>query len=138
MPVVSSHQLAEHVGEVRLVVRAASLGELLSEAGRAVAGLELGAAGGTAGGEWRPLEVSAPDREALLVEWLNELVFRAESERWVPAEFEPERVTATRARLLVRGVTVPRAPGLVKAATYHGVAVREMPGGLEAEVVLDV
>lgn len=133
-----SHELVEHTGEVGLRIRAGSLGDLLAEAGRALGTLELQGAPAPPEGEWRRLEVRAPDREALLVEWLNELLYRAESERWVATEFAVERAAPRAAVLRARGVWVARTPGFVKAATYHGVAVRDVPGGVEGEVVLDV
>jgi SHS2 domain-containing protein len=35
-------------------------------------------------------------------------------------------------------VAVEEAPSLVKAATFHELRVRDLPEGLEAEVILDV
>jgi SHS2 domain-containing protein len=137
-----SHEVVDHTSEIRLRIRAGSLAELLAEAGRALAELEL-RDGGATESVWRPLVVSAADRAALLAEWLNELVFLAESERWIPTEFEvecagdtPAGETEVRAR--ARGVRVEQSPGLVKAATLHGLRVDAIPGGLEGEVVLDV
>jgi len=132
------HDLADHISEVRLRVGAASLGELLAEAGRALARLQLRGAAPRAGGEWRTIEVSAGDRAALLAEWLNELIFLAETERWVAAEFEVESAGDRRMRARARGMRLERVPGLVKAATLHRLRVVDVPGGLEGDVVLDV
>jgi SHS2 domain-containing protein len=33
---------------------------------------------------------------------------------------------------------VERVPGLVKAATLHGLRLDDVPGGMEGEVILDV
>jgi SHS2 domain-containing protein len=142
-PLPPSHEVVDHTSEIRLRVRAGSLAELLAEAGRALAQLELRGANGAAAGDWRPLTVSAADRAALLAEWLNELVFLAEAERWIPIDFEVERAGEVSGgdaeiRARARGVTLEQSPGLVKAATLHGLRVDPIPGGLEAEVVLDV
>jgi SHS2 domain-containing protein len=137
-PVAPSHELVPHTAEVGIRARASSLGELLAEAGRAFAQLELHGAAQKPDAAWRRLEVGANDRASLLAEWLNELIYQAETSRWVPTEFLVEEVGERRAVLQARGVTLERAPGLVKAATYHGIAVREIPGGFEGEVVLDV
>jgi SHS2 domain-containing protein len=133
-----SHELADHVSEVRLRVRAGSLGELLAEAGRALGELQLRGADVTPYGPWRHLSVSASDRSVLLADWLNELIFLAEAERWVGLDFEVESAEDGRVEARVWGVRLERAPGLVKAATLHGVRVDEVAGGVEGEVILDV
>lgn len=131
-------ELLEHTAEVRLLVRGPSLGELLAEAGGALAAVQLGGTPAAPGGEWRAIEVRSTDRDALLVDWLNELIYLAETECWVAAEFAIETATATAVRARARGVRVERAPARVKAATFHGLRIAEAPGGLEAEVILDV
>jgi len=133
-----SHEVVEHISEIRLLLRAGSLGELLAEAGRALAELQLRGPPPPPEDDWRSIEVSAPDRAALLADWLNELVFQAEIGWWVPTEFRIEQVGETRVHARARGVKLDHVPGLVKAATLHGLRVEELPGGLEGEVVLDV
>jgi SHS2 domain-containing protein len=133
----ASHEIVDHASEVRLRIRAGSLAELLAEAGRALAEVQLRESGASTP-KWRDIEVSAPDRAALLAEWLNELIFLGETEAWVPVQFEVERATDTSARVRASGMSLDRAPGLVKAATLHGLRVDEIAGGLEGEVVLDV
>jgi len=136
---MSGHsEVLEHTAEVMLRLRATTLAELLAEAGRALARVELGGPLPPAAGEPRPIAVQSPDREALLVDWLNELVYLAETERWVPVEFEMVTATDTTVRALARGVVTDEAPARVKAATFHGLKVVAGPQGLEAEVVLDV
>ena len=133
-----SHELIDHTSEVQLRIRATSLGGLLAEAGRALAELQLrGGEPGTAAAS-RRLHVTAPDRERLLVDWLNELIFLAETERWVATGFEIERADAESVDARASGVEVARVPGLVKAATMHGLRVAEGDGWWEGEVILDV
>jgi SHS2 domain-containing protein len=133
-----SHETVEHASEIRMRVRAGSLAELLAEAGRALAELQLRESVAPAQGDWRALDVSAGDSAALLAEWLNELIFLAETERWVATQFEIQRIGAASVTARARGVAVDRAPGLVKAATLHGLRVEEVPGGTTGEVILDV
>jgi SHS2 domain-containing protein len=73
-----------------------------------------------------------------LADWLNELVFLAETERWVATDFGIELADDRSVRARVRGVDVERVPGLVKAATLHGLRLEDVPGGMEGEVILDV
>ncbi len=134
----TSSELLEHTAEVKLRVRAPSFGELAAEAGRAVARIELGREPPPPNGVYRELDIRSPDRAALLVDWLNELVFLAETERWVATAFEVHSATETVLQARVRGVPVDEAPARIKAATFHGLEVRAVPGGLEAEIVFDV
>lgn len=134
----SSHEFLEHTGEVHLRVRAGSLADLLAEAGRALAELQLRGAASIPGGSWEYLEVRSSDREALLVDWLNELTCHAELRLQVPTQFEVLEATDRRVRARVRGVPVDEPPALIKAATLHGVRVEVIAGGMQADVVLDV
>jgi SHS2 domain-containing protein len=137
-PLRPGYDIIDHTSEVQVRLRAATLADLLAEAGRALADIQLRGADVPTGGEWRSLEVTAVDPAGLLADWLNELVYMAETERWVATEFdlriEGQGTLIGRAR----GVTLDRLPGLVKAATMHGLHVVEIPGGLAAEVILDV
>ena len=117
---------------------AESLGGLAAEAGRALGLLLLRGEGQAAEGSPRTLEVESADREALLVDWLNEILFVAETESWVPLEFEIREAFPTRLRAAVRGVSVNDPPSHVKAATFHGLRVTEGENGYEAEVIFDV
>lgn len=137
-PLKPGHDIIDHTSEVRVRLRAATLADLLAEAGRALADIQLRGEGAPALGEWRPVEVTAADPAGLLADWLNELVYLAEAERWVATEFELRTADGGILAGRARGVTVDRLSGLVKAATMHGLQVAEIPGGLAAEVILDV
>ena len=140
----TSHELVEEAFELGLRVRAPSFGELVAEAGRAIsklmlAGLAGGAGGaGDASGEWRRFEIQAADRAAVLVNWLNEIIFRDETEHWVPTEFNVESASDSVLEISARGVTVEEAPTLLKAATFHGLEIKETDGTLLVEIMLDV
>jgi len=138
MPAVAGFELLPHTAEVQVRARAPTLASLLAEAGRALARVELGVPPGPAAGDWRAVEVRSGDRAALLVDWLNELIWIAETERWVPVEFELETEGEVAVRGRMRGLSVACAPSLVKAATYHALRVEPTAEGFEAEFVLDV
>jgi SHS2 domain-containing protein len=133
-----SHELRPHTSEIELHLRAGSLGDLLAEAGRALAEVELTRANCLPGGPARPIQVSSSDRAALLVDWLNELIFLADIDRWVAMDFSIDRVEDTEVLARASGVTREWASSRVKAATLHGLRVDDVPGGLEARVILDV
>jgi SHS2 domain-containing protein len=132
------HRFLDHTSEILLEVGAPDLAGLAAEAGRALGLLLLRGAPAEPSGPPRHLRVEAADRDALLVDWLNELLFVAETERWVPIEFEVVASAERRLEARARGVPVAEAPSAVKAATLHGLRIEERAGGLRAEVIFDV
>lgn len=134
----AEHELLAHTAEVKLRVRAPDFPALAGEAGRALAALELAGDVPPATGGAREIVLRAADQGALLVDWLNELIYLAETERWVATEFTPEAGGPLELRMRTRGATVDIAPSRVKAATHHGLDVRTTADGVEAEVVFDV
>jgi SHS2 domain-containing protein len=137
--IAPGYELLEHTSEVELRVHAPTWSELLAEAaGALTAHLTGGTPPRAKTTAWRRVDVRAPDRCALLVDWLNELLYRAEAEWWIPVEVVIENASDCEVRARVRGVPVDTAPTAVKAATLHGVSVGTGPAGLEATVILDV
>jgi SHS2 domain-containing protein len=72
------YEWVEHTSELELEIEAATEGAVFLEALEAFA--ELVAAEPSADSERRELELRGDDRESLLVAWLDELVFLAETE----------------------------------------------------------
>lgn len=132
------HRWVDHTAEVQLQVEAESPAGLAAEAGRALGLLLLRGRPPEPVGKPRILEVSSVDREALLVDWLNEILFLAEVELWVAVEIEVLEVSSVSLNARARGVPVDEPPALVKAATFHGLAVEERDGVWQAEVIFDV
>ena len=142
----AQHRFAEHTGEVELCIQADSLPEVFAEAGRAMARLMLNQLPSPPeGAPASEVGLEARDLATLLVDWLNELIFRTEVERTVFTEFDvsvqdcvPARLTAS-----LRGVADPPLAGQVKAATLHLARLERAQGtgldaGYQANIVLDV
>ncbi len=89
-----------------------------------------------------PVALEAEDRETLLVEWLNELLYIFESREVLLSRFEIMELGETHLKGLAHGETVNAARhGLkadIKAATYHMLKIVESPDGWQAEVIFDV
>ncbi len=82
--------------------------------------------------------VRAPDREALLIEWLNELVFRSETRERVYPYLQVTGLTECELQAQIRGAAPNLLRTAVKAATYHRLQIAPSPEGYTATVVLDV
>ena len=135
---VARHDFREHVGELELVVDAPTLADAFAEAGRALASIVAGDAPLAALGAEENVTVRAHDTEALLVAWLNELVYLGETQKKVFPEISVEMSNGITLRATVRGAEPSRIRTQVKAATMHRVRVRTAPDGVHARVVLDV
>jgi len=134
-----SHTFEEHVGEVRMRVDAPSRAELLAEAGRALAQLSVGSEELPSANESpETVELQAIDPTALLVDWLNELLFRSETQLKIFVEFSFDRLADRELRASMRGVRVDELRTVVKAATLHDLEFEEQPDGIFATLVLDV
>ena len=92
--------------------------------------------------EKREIEVEAPDREALLVDWLNRLVYLFDVEGFWGREFQVSSLTDQHLQATVWGERFDpeRHPGktAVKAATYHHLEIGPRDGGWQATVILDL
>ncbi|MGQ0702961.1 MAG: archease [Gemmatimonadales bacterium] len=128
----------EESDELRLLVCASSFPEAAAEAGRALAQFAAGGAPPPSDPSWREIAVEAPDRAALLVEWINELIYRAEAEGWLGVEFEMRDGSGGRLQARVRGIPWPTRSVPVKAATLDRAQVTEGPDGVTARVTLDI
>jgi SHS2 domain-containing protein len=91
--------------------------------------------------EERTVTVSAPDRELLLVEWLNALLAISDIERIVFSKFQV-KMEGTTLTGIAAGETLDQErhePHVeVKGATYHLLSVKEQDGIYTAQCVVDV
>ena len=143
MSELGAHTFEEHTGEVEIHLRAADLAALLAEAGHALAELLIGdgSAGGTPSGPdaaREPVHVVSTDRAALVVDWLNELIYRSETRKRVYRRFQLEVAGEREVRGEIEGFPAEELRTQVKAATLHRLQVQPAPEGMRAVVVLDV
>jgi SHS2 domain-containing protein len=131
------HTFEEHVGELRVRVDAASLAGVFEEAAVVLCELAAGADLEPAP-ETERVSLQATGREALLVDWLNEILYRSDSRKRVYPRARVERVD-DRTLVATLEAAEPRAIHTeVKAATMHDLFVGEAGGGWTARFVLDV
>lgn len=139
----AQHSFEDHTSEVRLCVSGGTLADIFEEAGRALAELMLEGPPVAARGPAEEVHLVAPDRAALLVHWLNELVFLSETRKQVYVDFHVDSVSESALHATVRGVFPEVLRTAVKAATLHDVVFRESvsadgSSSYVAKVVLDV
>jgi SHS2 domain-containing protein len=126
----------EHTADWELFVWGPDLIALLEEAARGMYRL-MGVEVSQGSRRHRRLEIPAADREQLLVSFLDELLFLADSEGLA---FDGFLLSVDGSRLLARleGGSIVARRKEIKAVTYHRLEVRDTPFGLETRIVFDV
>jgi SHS2 domain-containing protein len=92
--------------------------------------------------EKREIAVESPDREALLVDWLNRLLYLFDVDGFLGREFHIISLTDRRlaASAWGEGFDPERHPEktAIKAATYHHLEIGPRDDGWQATVILDL
>jgi SHS2 domain-containing protein len=130
----------EHTADRALWVWGADLPALFAGAARgmySLTGEELESEG-LVPTEWRQISLEAVDRETLLVTWLNELLFLAESEELLFVDFEITSLTGERLEARAGAVPARGTAGDIKAATFHGLELLRDGEGWSTVITFDV
>jgi protein archease len=137
-PAVPPFEMLEHPGDIKIRARGASLAELFANAARGMMAYLFGDGILSADAErFEPLEIRSRDREALLVDWLSELLYRATSNYQAYVDFEITEIANK--RLTARaGAVSAEAVDDIKAVTHHELSIRQREDGWEATMVFDI
>jgi SHS2 domain-containing protein len=134
-------EILDHTADIGIIAYGADFEKLLSNAGLALFSLitDLGSI------EERlhlDLEVRSEDRDSLLVDWLNELIYCFDSEHVLFNRFDIETTTHSALRATCYGEDFDpskhRIKTGVKAATYHMLRLDTDDNGYKAQIILDI
>lgn len=131
----------DHTADWALAVEAPTLAELFVEAARGMYALAgYAQPKGVEPNTLKPqtLTLTALDAEALLVAWLQELLYFTETQGVVFGAYTFTAFSPTALTAEVQGYKVPRLEKVIKAVTYHNLVIRPMPGGYTTTLVFDV
>lgn len=135
------YEVFEHTADLGLRIRAKDLEGLLADAGRALFSVIVENLESVRPTQDAAVSIEGKDPEYLLLDWLNELLFKFDKEHWLFSEFAV-KVTPRGLAATARGEpfdsTRHRLDHEVKAITYHGLVVRQTPDGWLAEVIIDI
>ena len=126
----------EHTADCGLEVWAPDLQGLMEEAARGMFEL-MGIEVSEESRCHRQLEIGAEDREQLLVSFLEELLFIAESEDLAFDGFLLNLVDTNLLARLEGGFIVERSKE-IKAVTYHYLEISQSKRGLKTSIIFDV
>ena len=134
----------DHTGDVGIEIDASGPGALFADAARAFSET-ITDREALPGDDAVEISLTADAPDLLLVDWLSELLFRFETEGWLPRDVAAEVSRAGDIWTLIARLVGGRLdPGchevrvLVKAVTYHGLQVQEIASRWHARVILDI
>lgn len=127
----------EHTADWAFRARGADLQQLFASAARAMFDLQARGHLTGAGAVEREVEVQGFDRETLLVNWLNELLYLQERHGETYSEFNIGEISEKPLQAHIRGRRSPGATRMIKAVTFHGLEIKRAAEGWEATVVVD-
>lgn len=138
-------ELFDHTADLGLRLRAANLPLLFADGGHALASLIVENPAELRSQRNEPVALTAPSLEYLLFDWLSDLLYRFERNRFLPAAFNL-KVESVGPEWKLTGIIAGepadearhRLDHEVKAITYHGLKVEQTPAGWLAEVIVDI
>ena len=139
-------EVFDHTADLGLRVMASDLDDLFRTAAEGLFDVITADRRAIEPREAESVAIEADSLELLLIDWLNELIFRSETGRRLYGRFEIAVDVAKPARPRLSG-TIRGEPidahrhvldHEVKAATHHAVFVKQVPEGWLAEVIVDI
>ncbi|MGH8935819.1 MAG: archease [Acidimicrobiia bacterium] len=130
----------DHTADSGIIAYGADLPELFENAAFGLFDLMFDLSALHTGRE-QDVSVEAEGLEELLVAWLEELLFRAESEGLAFLAFSVRELDEKSLRGVAKGVSsegVELVGPPIKAVTYHDLQVTEVDEGWQARVIFDV
>src|SRR4029077_6947328 len=135
------YETFEHTADLGLRVRAPDLSTLFVEAAQALFSAVVEDLGTVQPIVKLEIQLEGEDREYLLFDWLNELLFRFDTQHLLFSQFEVKVHDGGPSGSAWVEPPDPARHALdheVKAITYHGLRVEQTPDGWLAEVIVDI
>jgi SHS2 domain-containing protein len=135
------YSIGDHPSDLELNVSGRTLPDLFSEAARAVIDY-IGAPPAAGPARRRSVDLSAADRDELLVVWLNEIIYLLEIGFLPALPVRINRLTDRELQASLEGgkldPQIPFSGPEIKAATYHQLSIRKTDNRWTARVILDL
>lgn len=135
---LTGFDIIDHTADWSLRVYGPDLAALFEQAALGMASLLVADVAAVGDGVKRPFTFAEFDTETLLVEWLTELAYWAETERLIFSRLEIVTIDHTHLQAIGYGAHVAQLQKHIKAVTFHNLAITPTPTGLETTIVFDV
>ena len=134
-------EIIDHTADVGIVAYGADIEELFSNAALALLSL-ITEPESIEEKSHLNLKVSSEDRDSLLVEWLNELIYFFDAKHILFHRFDIESLTHNELKATCHGEGFDpmkhKIKREVKAATYHMLKLDKNSDGYKAQIILDI
>lgn len=133
------YEILKHTADVRLRVEGETLERLFSNALKGMMEiLKTDISTGQLGAK-RQISVSAPDKTALLVDFLNEILSLAQTNKEIYPEVVLKKLSETEVEAELTSLPVEEFDEDIKAVTYHEAEIKRSPDGQwETMLVFDI
>lgn len=135
------YQELEHTADLAIRVWGKDLAELFANAAYGMFNLMVDVDKLGAEAEHN-ISLAAGDKEALLVDWLSELLTLHDLHREAYRDFDVHSLAVdnqgARLEATVRGSKVEQVKIVIKGVTYHDLRIEETPEGYAATLVFDI
>mgnify|MGYP006293791133 CR=1 FL=1 len=133
------YQFLEHTADVRAECTGTTFAEVLEAAARAMYDVAFRHMEDRAETR-RSISIEATGAEEAMVQWLQELIYLMEAERFAATRFTFKHAAAHTIDAEVQGYEYgpEDREDEIKAATYHGMDVQQTGEGWRAEVIFDL
>jgi len=133
-------EIINHTADVGIIAYGADMNETFANAAKALFSL-ITELDDVEEAIHRDIELTAPDQESLLVEWLNELIYLFDAENIIFKRFDVTQLSQTQLKARSYGHKVDSSKHKlktgVKAATYHMLKIDKSNGG-KVQVLFDI
>ena len=133
-------EIIDHTADIGMIVRGDSLKVLFQNAASGLFSL-LTDIDKVKPAIKKSIRISSPDRESLLVDWLNELLYLFEAEFYLFGKFEIEKLDDKSLQAVCHGEKITGKHEIkreIKAATYHMLNLTKEGNGYKAQVIFDI
>ena len=134
-------EIIDHTADVGIIAYGTDMRQLFSNAALALFSLIIDTES-IEGKLQHNLEVTSKDRDDLLVEWLNELIYLFDAEHILFNRFEIESLSRNQLKAICYGESFDplrhKIKTGVKAATYHLLKIDKNNSGYKAQIIFDI
>ncbi len=133
-------EILNHTADVGIIAHGSNLNEAFANAAKGMFSL-ITELDDVEESEYRDTELTAPDQESLLVEWLNELIYLFDVENMLFKRFDITQLSNTHLKARSYGHKVDSSKHKlkmgIKAVTYHMLKI-EKSDGCRVQVLFDI
>jgi SHS2 domain-containing protein len=139
--VAEDFKILEHTADIGIVAYGEDINKAFINAAKGLFSLIIDPEAVSVKKHWE-IAVTAPDREALLVNWLNELIYLLDAQGTLFKDFEIIEISETGLKVKGYGEKINakkhHLKREVKAATYHQLKIEQTTDGWLAQVIFDI